>query len=95
MVQEVMSHSGDVLKFSGDAFLAMWKSGANDSMQDAVHEALDTALVIQKTYGIHETDVGVFLKGEGPIRHAQSAKFWYHFSEIGDFCRVCEVLGHR
>lgn len=63
MVQEIMSHSGDVLKFSGDAFLAMWKSGPNDSMQDAVHEALDTALVIQKTYGTYETDVGVFLKG--------------------------------
>lgn len=63
MVQEIMSHSGDVLKFSGDAFLAIWKSGPNDSMQDAVHEALDTALVIQKTYGTYETDVGVFLKG--------------------------------
>lgn len=63
MVQEIMSHGGDVLKFSGDAFLAMWKSGPNDSMQDAVHEALDTALVIQKTYGTYETDVGVFLRG--------------------------------
>lgn len=59
-----MSHNGDVLKFSGDAFLAMWKSGANESMQDAVHEALDCALVIQKSHGTYETDVGVFLRGK-------------------------------
>lgn len=63
MVQEVMSHGGDVLKFSGDAFLAMWKSGPNDSMQDCVHEALDCALTIQKSHGTYETDVGVFLRG--------------------------------
>lgn len=63
MVQEIMSYNGDVLKFSGDAFLAMWKSSTNDSMQDCVHQALDCALVIQKTHGKYETDVGVFLRG--------------------------------
>lgn len=68
MVQEILSHSGDVFKFSGDAFLAMWKSGSSGSMQDAVHEALDTALVIQKTYGTYETDVGVFLRGLKIVR---------------------------
>lgn len=64
MVQEVISHNGDVLKFSGDAFLAMWKSDFNNSMQDAVHDALDCALIIQKSYGTYETDVGVFLRGK-------------------------------
>lgn len=62
MVQEIMSYNGDVLKFSGDAFLAMWKSGINNSMQDAVHDALDCALVIQKSYGTYETDVGIMLR---------------------------------
>lgn len=63
MVQEIMSHNGDVLKFSGDAFLAMWKSSSDHSMQDVVHEALDCALTIQKSHGTYETDVGVFLRG--------------------------------
>lgn len=64
MVQEIMSYNGDVLKFSGDAFLAMWKSSSTISMQDAVHDALDCALIIQKSYGTYETDVGVMLRGK-------------------------------
>ncbi|KAK9746114.1 Adenylate and Guanylate cyclase catalytic domain [Popillia japonica] len=79
MVQEIMSYNGDVLKFSGDAFLAMWKSSTNDSMQDCVHQALDCALVIQKTHGKYETDVGVFLR----VKLAISAGFVI-FSLIGD-----------
>ncbi|XP_044263925.1 adenylate cyclase type 10-like isoform X1 [Tribolium madens] len=62
MVQEVLSHNGDVLKFSGDAFLAMFKSSESDTMRDAVHEALDSALVIQKNYGSYLTDVGVVIR---------------------------------
>jgi hypothetical protein len=63
MVQEVMSHSGDVLKFSGDAFLAIFKSSESETMRDAVHEALDCALIIQKNYGSYLTDVGVIIRG--------------------------------
>ncbi|XP_072394694.1 adenylate cyclase type 10-like isoform X4 [Diabrotica undecimpunctata] len=62
MVQEILSHSGDVLKFSGDAFIAMWKETEHLSLRDAVHEALDCALVIQKTYGTYQTDVDVVVK---------------------------------
>lgn len=64
MVQEIISHNGDVMKFSGDAFLAMWKCGTTDSMQDIVHEALDSAIMIQKSLGTYETDVGIFLRGK-------------------------------
>lgn len=64
MVQEVMSQNGDVLKFSGDAFLAMWKCTENDPMRDAVHQALDCALAIQKSHGMYETDVGVVIRGK-------------------------------
>uniref|UniRef100_A0A6P7FT00 Adenylate cyclase type 10-like n=1 Tax=Diabrotica virgifera virgifera TaxID=50390 RepID=A0A6P7FT00_DIAVI len=62
MVQEILSHSGDVLKFSGDAFIAMWKETEHLSLRDAVHEALDCALVIQKTYGTYLTDVDVVVR---------------------------------
>ncbi|RZC42671.1 adenylate cyclase type 10-like [Asbolus verrucosus] len=62
MVQEVYSHNGDVLKFSGDAFLAIFKSTESETMRDAVHLSLDCALVIQKNYGSYLTDVGVVIK---------------------------------
>ncbi|CAH1106140.1 unnamed protein product [Psylliodes chrysocephalus] len=62
MVQEILSHSGDVLKFSGDAFIAMWKETDHLSLRDAVHEALDCALVIQKSYGTYQTDVDVIVR---------------------------------
>ncbi|CAH0695976.1 unnamed protein product [Spodoptera exigua] len=62
MVQEILTHNGDVLKFSGDAFLSMWKKTAKLSMQDVVHNAIDCGLIIQKNYGNFITDVGVVLK---------------------------------
>lgn len=63
MVQEVLSHNGDILKFSGDAFLSIFKCSETESMRDAVHEAVDCALVIQKSYGSYITDVGVKIRG--------------------------------
>ncbi|XP_018579406.1 adenylate cyclase type 10-like [Anoplophora glabripennis] len=62
MVQEIMSHGGDVLNFSGDAFIALWKVTDQVSMRDAVHEAIDCSLVIQKTYGTYQTDVDVVVR---------------------------------
>lgn len=64
MVQEILTHNGDVLKFSGDAFLSMWKKTARLSMHDCVHAAIDCGLVIQKNYGKYiVADVGVTLRG--------------------------------
>lgn len=63
MVQEILSHKGDVLKFSGDAFIVMWKLEDNKVMRDVAVEAIQTACVIQKYFGTLETDVDVTLKG--------------------------------
>uniref|UniRef100_A0A2A4J100 Guanylate cyclase domain-containing protein n=1 Tax=Heliothis virescens TaxID=7102 RepID=A0A2A4J100_HELVI len=79
MVQEILTHHGDVLKFSGDAFLSMWKKTAKLSMQDVVHSAIDCGLIIQKNYGRFTTDVGVILKVKVAISAGLS-----HFSIIGD-----------
>ncbi|XP_059059574.1 adenylate cyclase type 10-like [Achroia grisella] len=78
MVQEILMHNGDVLKFSGDAFLSMWKKTPRLSMQDVVHTAIDCALIIQKNYGTYMTDVGVVLKVKVAISAGRS-----HFSIIG------------
>ncbi|XP_044744118.1 adenylate cyclase type 10-like isoform X2 [Coccinella septempunctata] len=61
MVQEIMSHGGDVIKFSGDAFLALWKSEGY-SMRDYIQEAINCALIIQKSHNNYITDVGVTLR---------------------------------
>lgn len=64
MIQEILSHGGDVLKFSGDAFLVMFKVTQSASLNDAINEAIDTSIIIQKSYGEYKTDVGVTLKGK-------------------------------
>ncbi|KAK4883887.1 hypothetical protein RN001_000158 [Aquatica leii] len=79
MVQEILSHNGDILKFSGDAFLAMWKCTANSYMQDVVHAAIDSAIMIQKTLGTYETDAGVCLRVKIAIAAGSAI-----FSIIGD-----------
>lgn len=63
MVQEILSQNGDVLKFSGDAFIVMWKLEKNNSMRDLATTAIQTACIIQKHFGIYQTDVGITLKG--------------------------------
>ena len=63
MVQEILSHDGDVMKFSGDAFIVMWKVQDSILMRDVAIEAMQTACIIQKHFGTYETDVGVTLRG--------------------------------
>jgi len=63
MVQEILSHNGDVLKFSGDAFIVMWKLEKDMFMRDIALEAIHTACLIQKHFGTYDTEVGVTLRG--------------------------------
>lgn len=63
MVQEILSHNGDVLKFSGDAFIVMWKVEDKRVVHDIASEAIKTACIIQKHFGTYETEIGVVLKG--------------------------------
>lgn len=63
MVQEILSYNGDVLKFSGDAFIVMWKLQEGKIMRDIALEAIQAACVIQRHFGTYVTDVGVTLRG--------------------------------
>ncbi|XP_055594686.1 adenylate cyclase type 10-like [Uranotaenia lowii] len=62
MVQEILSHGGDLLKFSGDAFLVLFKENPSLSLPDATHRAIDTAIILQKSFGAYVTEVGVTLR---------------------------------
>ncbi|XP_043469303.1 adenylate cyclase type 10-like [Leptopilina heterotoma] len=79
MVQEILSRRGDVLKFSGDALIVMWKLQEGMSMQDIAVEAMQTACVIQKHFGTFETDVGVTLKVKLAIASGKTS-----FTSIGN-----------
>ncbi|KAG5334640.1 ADCYA cyclase, partial [Acromyrmex charruanus] len=79
MVQEILSHNGDVVKFSGDAFIVMWKLEDGMLMSDITTEAMQTACIIQKHFGIYNTDVGVSLR----VKLAIASGITY-FTSIGD-----------
>ncbi|XP_018358134.1 PREDICTED: adenylate cyclase type 10-like [Trachymyrmex cornetzi] len=79
MVQEILSHNGDVVKFSGDAFIVMWKLQEGMLMRDIATEAMQTACIIQKHFGTYTTDVGVSLR----VKLAIASGITY-FTSIGD-----------
>ncbi|XP_063626416.1 adenylate cyclase type 10-like [Cydia splendana] len=79
MVQEILSHGGDILNFSGDAILSMWKRLPGLSLQTVVHLAIDCGLNIQKNNGTFHSDVGVVLRVKVAISCGVS-----HFALIGD-----------
>lgn len=64
MVQEILSHGGDIIKYAGDAFLAIFRSEDELSFQDAVQRAIDASLIIQKSCSNYLTEIGgVVLNG--------------------------------
>ncbi|XP_043589813.1 uncharacterized protein LOC122570907 [Bombus pyrosoma] len=79
MVQEILSHNGDVLKFSGDAFIVMWKLHEGMMMRDLAIAAMQTACIIQKHFGSYDTEVGVTLKVKLAIASGK-----VYFTSIGD-----------
>ncbi|XP_018333099.1 adenylate cyclase type 10-like isoform X2 [Agrilus planipennis] len=62
LVEVIYFYGGDILKFSGDAFLALWKLGPEDNLYNVIHEVIVCALFIQQTLGSFETEVNVLLR---------------------------------
>lgn len=62
LVELIYSHGGDILKFAGDAFLALWKTDKRTFLSHTIHTAIACALIIQHSYASYETDVKVNLK---------------------------------
>lgn len=62
LVELIYSHGGDILKFAGDAFLALWKTDKRAFLSHTIHTAIACALIIQHSYSSYETDVKVSLK---------------------------------
>ncbi|KAF6215215.1 hypothetical protein GE061_009967 [Apolygus lucorum] len=79
MVDLIYTFGGDLLKFAGDAFIAIWHCRLSEFLSYKVHEAISCAMHIQYSLGSYQTDVGVMLK----VKIAVSAGNFV-FSLVGD-----------
>ena len=59
VVETIHAHGGDVVKFAGDALLAIWRE---DEQQDACLQAASCALALQEHLHQYSPGEGVFLK---------------------------------
>lgn len=62
LIELIYGHGGDIIKFAGDAFLALWKTDKSSFLCHTIHTVIACALIIQHSYAVYETDVKVNLK---------------------------------
>ncbi|XP_014282612.1 adenylate cyclase type 10 isoform X3 [Halyomorpha halys] len=62
MVSLIYSHGGDLIKFAGDALLAVWEFHYSEEIFVGMHKIVRCAMEIQNSLGHYQTDVGVLLK---------------------------------
>lgn len=62
LIELIYGHGGDIIKFAGDAFLALWKTDKRNFLYHTIHSVIACALVIQHAFGKYETDVKVNLR---------------------------------
>lgn len=62
LIELIYSQGGDIIKFAGDAFLALWKTDKRTFLCHTIHTVITCALIIQHSYASYETDVKVNLK---------------------------------
>lgn len=62
IVRHILEMGGDVLKFAGDAILAIWRVKSRDSLPEAIGQAVKSSLIIQRHCDNQETEVGVKLR---------------------------------
>ncbi|XP_074661549.1 adenylate cyclase type 10-like [Tubulanus polymorphus] len=62
IVEKILSSDGDVLKYAGDAILAVWPVKNDKQLANTVMQVLRCAIIIQDRYGEWNTDIGVKLK---------------------------------
>ncbi|CAG2250808.1 unnamed protein product [Mytilus edulis] len=61
IVEKLISSEGDVLKFAGDAILAVWRVNSETEMTPILERVIACCLDIQKEYGEWQTDIGITL----------------------------------
>ena len=62
IVSHILDMGGDVLKFAGDAILAVWRVKSRGDLPETVAQAIKSSLIIQQHCDNQETEVGVKLR---------------------------------
>lgn len=62
LVELVTAHGGEVLKFAGDAVLALWPAGPDGGLAAAARRAAECALAAQRSLDGLEADPGIRLR---------------------------------
>ena len=61
IIDRIDAHGGDVVRFAGDAILAVWPSSNSMDLRETSHEAARCALSLQTDLSGYETDMGTKL----------------------------------
>ena len=62
IAEQILNSGGDILKYAGDAFLAVWKVERRSDLPRALNVAAKAALNIQDTCDRYITDKGIMLR---------------------------------
>lgn len=62
LIELIYCNGGDIIKFAGDAFLALWKNDKRSYLCHTIHTVIACSLIIQQLYSSYETDVKINLK---------------------------------
>lgn len=90
LVESVLAHGGDVLRFPGDAVLAFWEAASADGLPDCVHRAAQCALALQECFtadGAHTANRRLRIalsSGYVKIAHAGGADGRWEFLAMGE-----------
>ncbi|KAK3591572.1 hypothetical protein CHS0354_041619 [Potamilus streckersoni] len=89
LVDEILGSDGDILKFAGDAILAIWRVGQMEELPSTVDKVIKCCIDIQTKCGEWNTDIGVKLTvklgvsaGEMSITYLGNDEY-RHYVELG------------
>ncbi|MGH2593828.1 MAG: adenylate/guanylate cyclase domain-containing protein, partial [Anaerolineae bacterium] len=81
LIELVTDHGGDVVKFAGDALLALWPA-ANEALSVVAHRAAQCGLVVQKT--LHNYEVAEDVRLSLRVGIGAGEVFTVHIGGVND-----------
>ncbi|XP_052249078.1 adenylate cyclase type 10-like [Dreissena polymorpha] len=100
LVEGILRSDGDILKFAGDAILAIWRVGRKEELQSEFVKVAKCCLDIQEKCGEWDTDIGVKLTvkiglaaGEMSVTFLGNKEF-RHYVELGPAVTAVNAAEH-
>lgn len=61
LIRRITDHGGDVVKFAGDALIALWPAPSDEHLRQAVHRAAQCGLAVQEQLNNFDAGAGIRL----------------------------------